>query len=130
MRDLIDDLIDALNDSGAGVIFERDALDTDRPEDWGAVELTGQDESEYADGHLVDQVLTADVWVCLTGRGSQVKRAVQRALTAFCETHDGGWALKARSYLYDLDKVMWRWQVFLFGPLGEDEEDEDGQDDG
>lgn len=124
-RDLIDQLIDDLNDGteGCGLIFERDALDTDRPEDWGAVELTGEDGSEYADGHLVDQVLTADVWVCLSGRGTKVKRAVQKTLTEFCDAHDGGWSLKSRAYLYDLDKVMWHWQVFLFGPLGDDEPD-------
>lgn len=134
-RDLIDQLIDDLNDGVHGILgvtFERDVLDTDRPEDWGAVELSGQDDSEYADGHLVEQVLTVDVWVCLTGRGTRLKRAVQKTLAEFCDAHDGGWTLKARNYLYDLDKVMWHWQVFLFGPLGDDEEDgeEEGEDDG
>ena len=42
-----------------GITFDRDVLDTNRPGDWGAVELSGQDDSEWADGQLIDQVLTS-----------------------------------------------------------------------
>ena len=123
-RDLIDDLIDALNDGVDGVIFDRDVLDTDRPEDWAAVELTGQDDSEWADGQLIEQVLTADIWVCVSSRGSQVKRDVQTVLKAFGRSHDMGWQLKSRNWLYDLNKVMWRWIVEIYAPLAEPETDE------
>ena len=71
--DLIDTLIDALNDGVEDVTFERDVLDTNRPEDWAAVELTGDDGDEWADGHLIDQSLMIDVWVCVSDRGSGVK---------------------------------------------------------
>lgn len=134
--DLIDSLIDALNDGVADVTFDRDVLDTDRPEDWGAVELTGQDDSEWADGHLIEQVLSADIWVCVSGRGSSVKRKVQAVLRQFFDTCDGGWRLQSRNYLYDLDKVMWRWAVTICGPLATEDtqdtqqEEDDGQDDG
>ena len=123
-RDLIDDLIDDLNDGVSGITFDRDVLETDRPEDWGAVELTGQDDSEWADGQLIEQVLTADIWVCLSDRGSGVKRQVQSVLKAFGRTHDIGWQLKSRNYLYDLEKVMWRWIVEIYAPLAADPEDE------
>ena len=115
--DLIDALIDALNDGVEGVTFDRDVLETNRPEDWGAVELTGQEDSEWADGKLIEQVLTADVWVCQSGRGSALKRQVQAVLEAFFDGVEGGWTLKSRNYLYDLDKVVWRWIVTIVGPL-------------
>ena len=79
-RDLIDQLIDDLNDGVDGITFDRDVLDTDRPDDWGAVELTGGVE-EWADGQMVDQETSADVWVCVSEKGTRVKRQVQRVST-------------------------------------------------
>lgn len=118
--DQIDELIADLNDGVEGVTFDRDVLETDRPEDWGAVELSGQDDSEWADGTLIDQALTADVWVCLSDRGSRVKRQVQAVLTAYCGERQAGWRLVNRAWLYDLNKVMWHWSVSIDGPLAED----------
>lgn len=116
-RDLIDDLIDDLNDGVDGITFDRDVLDTNRPGDWGAVELSGQDDSEWADGQLIDQVLTVDVWVCLSDRGSWPKRQVQSVLKAFCAEIQAGWRFVNRAWLYDLDKAMWHWIVTIDGPL-------------
>ena len=124
-HDLIDELIDQLNDGVSDVTFERDVLETDRPEDWGAAELTGEEDSDWADGIMTDQTLAVDVWVCLSGRGSRIKRKVQAVLRAFCAEHDGGWTLVSRNYIYDLDKVVWRWRVSLWAPLADDMEDED-----
>ena len=123
-HDLIDQLIDQLNDGVPDVTFERDVLETDRPDDWGAVELTGEDDSEWADGTMTDQVLAVDVWVCVTGRGSRIKRKVQAVLRAFGTENDAGWKLMSRNYVYDLDKVIWRWRVTMWAPLEEDEEEE------
>lgn len=129
-RDLIDDLIDALNDGVDGITFDRDVLETDRPEDWGAVELSGQDDGEWADGVMIDQSLAVDVWVCLSDRGSWPKRQVQRVLRAFCaDTAGCGWRFVSRAWLYDLEKVMWRWTVTIDGPLADDTEDDDAEDD-
>ncbi len=126
--DLIDALIDALNDGVPDVTFDRDVLDTNRPEDWAAVELTGQDESLWADGHLIDQSLTIDIWVCVSDRGSGVKREVQDVLKDFCAEWHIGWKLVSRNYLYDLDKVMWRWNVSIEGPLTYPEQDDPAED--
>lgn len=126
-RDLIDQLIDDLNDGVIGVTFDRDVLDTDRPDDWGAVELTGAVE-EWADGMMIDQETSVDVWVCVSEKGTRIKRQVQKVLNAFAKAHDAGWKFVRRAYLYDLDKVMWQWTVSICGPLGgepEEEEDED-----
>ena len=127
-HDLIDRLIDQLNDGVPDVTFERDVLETDRPEDWGAVELTGEDDSEWADGTMIDQVLAADIWVCVTGRGSRIKRRVQAVLRNFGAENDAGWKLISRNYIYDLDKVVWRWRVSLWAPLDEDDGEMDWPD--
>ena len=79
-RDLIDQLIDDLNDGVTGVIFDRDLIDTNRPGDWGAVFLGGEDDAEWADGHMVDQNLAIRVWAVVSDRGSGVKRQVQAVL--------------------------------------------------
>ena len=131
-RDLIDDLIDDLNDGVKGITFDRDVLETDRPDDWGAVELSGQEDGEWADGVMIDQVLTVEIWVCLSSRGSGVKRQVQKVLKDFCSGIHAGWRFVNRAYLYDLDKVMWHWIVSIDGPLAtepaEDPEDDDEDD--
>ena len=116
-RDLIDLLIDNLNDGVNDITFDRDVLDTNRPEDWAAVELTGQDGSEWADGKLIDQVLTVDIWVSVSERGTRVRDEVQTVLQAFAEDHEIGWRLVSRNWLYDLEKVMWRWSVTMWGPI-------------
>ena len=123
-HDLIDELIDQLNDGVPGVTFDRDVLETDRPEAWGAVELTEEDNSEWADGNMIDQVLAADVWVCSVNRGSRIKRKVQAVLRRFGVENDAGWKLISRNIIYDLDKVVWRWRVSMWAPLEEDEEEE------
>ena len=123
--DLVDALIDDLNDGVTDVTFERDVLETNRPEDWAAVELTGQDEAEWADGILIDQSLVIDIWVCVSDRGSGIKRKVQTVLKAFCAAWQTGWRMVSRNYIYDLDKVIWRWQVSIEGPLTYPEEEEE-----
>ena len=123
-RDLIDELIDDLNDGVDGVTFDRDVLDTNRPDDWAAVEMTGDGAGEWADGRLIDQTVALDIWVCVSERGSRILTEVQDVLQYFAEYHDIGWKFVSRNYLYDLDKVMWRWTVTLWGPIELPEEDE------
>ena len=121
-RDLIDDLIDDLNDGVDGVIFDRDLIDTDRPGDWGAVFLSGEDDAEWADGNMVDQVLAIHVWACVSDRGSGVKRKVQTVLKAFCAENHTGWKFAGRTYAADLDNFEWHWVLELDGPLAEEAE--------
>lgn len=123
-KDLIDLLIDALNDGVPGITFDRDVLDTNRPEDWAAVEMTGDGAGEWADGRLIDQTVTLDIWVCVSERGSRIRTQVQDVLQYFAEYHDIGWKFISRNYLYDLDKVMWRWTVTMWGPIELPEEDD------
>lgn len=124
-QELIDSLIDRLNDGVAGVTFDRDALETDRPDDWGAVELIGEEDSDWGDGTMVDQALAIDIWVCVSHRGSRLKRQVQAVLKAFAADTGAGWRLMSRNYIYDLDKVVWRWRVSVFAPLDSGDGDTD-----
>ena len=126
--DLIDTLIDVLNDGVPSVTFERDVLEPNRPDDWAAVELTGEGDSEWGDGNQTDQTLNIDVWVCISGKGSRIKRKVQAVLKTFCEEYDGGWKLISRNYIYDLDKVIWRWRVTMWAPLDDDDGEMDWPD--
>lgn len=119
-RDLIDQLIDDLNDGVDGVIFDRDLIDTNRPGDWGAVFLTGEDDAEWADGHMVDQNLAIRVWAVVSGRGSGVKRQVQAVLKTFCATWRTGWRFVSRTYASDLEKFEWCWEISVEGPLAEE----------
>lgn len=123
--DLIDTLIDMLNDGVEDVTFERDVLETNRPGDWAAVELTGEGDSDWGDGSKTDQTLNIDVWVCVSGKGSRIKRQVQAVLKAFCAEYEGGWTFTSRNYIYDLDKVIFRWNVNVWAPLAEDEDELD-----
>jgi hypothetical protein len=126
--DLIDDLIDALNAGVSGITFERDVLETNRPEDWGAVEMVGQDGGEWADGRMIDQTVTADIWICLSDRGSTVREEVQKVLRVFADEHPSSWRLVSRNYLYDLGKVMWRWTINIEEPLMVPEEGSAAED--
>lgn len=123
--DLIDELIDEMNAGVDGITFERDVLETNRPDDWGAIELVGQDDGEWADGRMIDQTLTVDIWVCLSDRGSGVREAVQKVLRSFGNLYAIHWRLVSRNYLYDLDKVIWRWTVNIEQPIAEIPEDDE-----
>ena len=113
--DLIDTLIDTLNDR-TGITFDRDVLDTNRPEDWGAVELVGS-EDEWADDTMIDQTLNLDIWVCISDKGSGTFLEVQEALLGFAQEYEFTWKFQQRSYLYDLDKVLFRWTARMWGPI-------------
>ncbi len=118
-RDAIDELIDQLNDGVDGITFDRDLIDTNRPGDWGAVELVGQDGSEWADGNLIDQVLTVDIWAAVNGSGSAVMKEVQDVLRSYGEDWEIGWRLAGKTYQYDVDRIVWRWTVIIYGRLTE-----------
>lgn len=110
--DAIDDLIAALNDAvGDLVTFERDVLDVERPEDWGAVELVDT-VNEYADGKIIDQMYIVDIWASVSDRSSQWLREIEQVLAGFGDKLR--YSLAERAYLHDLKKVMWRWRGELW----------------
>ena len=110
--DAIDGLIAALNAVTVprGLAFERDVLDVDRPEDWGAVEMTGT-ENEWADGEIIDQVYKLDIWASVSDRSAEWKAVIEDVL----REQKTAYRLKERAYLHDLNKVLWRWEAQLWG---------------
>ncbi len=129
--DKIDILIDALNAGAPEVAWVRDALETDTPESWGAVELIGGETFE-ADGHMIDTSYKVNVWMCDTDRSTEIMAEVESVLTDFQNETWSKWSLPERSYLVDIDKAAWKWQVLIPGPLqlpdeeSEEEEEADG----
>lgn len=120
--DAIDTLIADLNAATGGALtFERDVLDTDRPEDWGAVELTGT-ENEYADGKIIDQVLLLDIWASVSDRGSDWLRVIEGVLGGYGDLLR--YRLTERAYLHDLNKVLWRWKAELWAAPADPDERE------
>lgn len=115
--DKLDRLIDLLNDRIPEIPFGRDAMDEDCPDDWGAVELRRQTDAQWADGHLIDAKYQAEVLLCAADRGSEWLDAVQETLERYDEEDPIQWTLPERVYLYDLNRILWRWQVTLYSPL-------------
>ncbi len=110
--DAIDALIAALNSAmGNTLTFERDVLDVERPEDWGAVEMTDVI-NEEADGRIIDQCWEIDLWACVSDRSSEWLQRIETVLAGF-----GGrmhYHLHERAYLHDLKKVLWRWKLIYW----------------
>ena len=111
--DAIDGLIADLNAVTVpeGLAFERDVLDVDRPEDWGAVEMTGVD-NEYADGKIIDQVYQLDIWAAVSDRSSEWLQRIEAVLAGRGDKLQ--YRLHERAYLHDLHKVLWRWKATLW----------------
>ena len=111
--DAVDALIEALNAATGGALtFERDVLDVDRPEDWGAVELI-QAPSLYADGEACETIYTVDIWACVSDRSSDWKDTIEGVLAA--QGDRMAYRMKERYYLHNVKKVMWRWSGTLIG---------------
>lgn len=132
--DRIDQIIDALNEAVPEVPFGRDAMETDTPEDWGAVELTGGEEF-VADGKVIDTVYQVNIWMCVSSREAELCPRVSAVLQEIAGEIWGRWSFAERAYLYDVDKAMWHWKMEIPGPLemedgtGEGEAEGDGQND-
>lgn len=123
--DAVDQLIADLNAAmSGGLIFERDVLDVDRPEDWGAVEMTGT-VNEYADGRVIDQCFRLDIWAAVGDRDSVWLGRIEAVLKGYGERI--AYALTERAYLHDVKKVLWRWHADLWS-LAAPETEADGED--
>ena len=112
----IDQLIDRLN-AIEGLAFTRDAWENKAPDDYGTVELTGQSEAVWADDAMAEQAFTLRVTLYVRDGGEQWLGLVQQAM-ADCDLVYG---LPERGFLYDINKVEWRWTARLYGALEVDD---------
>ena len=110
--DLIANLITALN-TISGLAFVEDAWIEKAPDNYGVVELTGQNAFEYADGKLIEQGFGVRITIYVTGGSHAWIEAVQNILTA----QDIGFSMPTREYLQDINKVSWVWNCSILGPV-------------
>ena len=113
-RNLLDDLLDALN-AIDGIEFVRDAWINDAPDNYGVLELSGQNASQWADGHLAEQAFTLLITIYVKDGSDTWVAAVQNVLAA----QDLTYGMPRREYDYGSDAVMWQWTAMWFGPLTE-----------
>ena len=110
--DLVDQLVTSLN-TLTGIEFARDAWENMAPENYGVVELTGQTDAVWADGHMVEQSYAAHITIYVTGGEDTWLKAVQDKL----DEADIPYRFPTRNYEYDIGKVSWQWDITLYGQL-------------
>lgn len=99
--------------SETGIPFRVDAWKNEAPNNYGVVVLNGQNNGEWADGHMIDQAFTVEVYLYVSGNSMKWINAVQEKLEAM----DAGYALPVRQWLPDTKKTMWMWKATFYGPM-------------
>jgi len=116
--DKIDVIIEQLNLAMDGRIeFDRDAVDADRPEEWGAVELRRDAEIQWADGKPIDTQYLANIYLSIEDRESDLLGRVNEALEACDELFPITWQMADRVWLPDIERALWAWTVRIWGPM-------------
>ena len=100
--------------SKTGIAFRADAWENKAPNNYGVVEITGQDKGEWADGRMIDQTFSAEITLYVGENGKAWVKKVQEKL----EEMDAGYSLPTRQYLPDIGKTMWVWKASFYQPLG------------
>ena len=125
MADRIEMMIDRLSAGMPGVIWERDAADVLRPEDWGAVELRSGADTQWADGQPTDEATGIDVYLCVSDREADWRDTINEILRGYDdEVAWITWTLSDREWMPEIQKVLWRWRVTLYEPILTDEDGE------
>lgn len=114
--DAVDLMVSKLNEIN-GLDFARDAWENKAPNNYGVVELQGNPEAMWADGHLLDQAWRVRVTIYVSGGSDAYVQTVQGKLDELDDQLDLIYSLPEREYAYDINKVRWAWDVTIFGPL-------------
>ena len=112
----IDALVTALS-TGTGIHFARDAWEDKAPDEYGVVLFSGQNQAVWADDVMVAQAHRIDVVVYVEGANDAIQKSVQDVL----EAQDLSYRLESREYLWDIDRVEWRWIAWLYGSVEADD---------
>ena len=127
--DRIDGLLDFIGERIPTVIWDRDAVDVARPENWGAAELRNEPASQWADGHEINTVDGLDLYLAVNDRESHWKADVEGALSEYdSEVAWIDWHLEDRTWMPQIDKTLWRWTIRMLEGLEEPEETDAGAD--
>ena len=113
---LIDQLKNLLA-TACGIPFAVDAWKNQAPDEYGVVELTGEEKGEWADGRMIDQSFTVLITLYVAGNSQKWKDKVQNTLEAI----DAGYSLRERSYLPDIERSSWQWRATVYDPITWDE---------
>lgn len=111
-RDATDILVSKLNEI-EGITFERDAWENEAPDDYGAVEMTGQTNSLWADDKQQEQTFTLAVHLYCKDGGNQWITKIQEKLA---EATDW-FTMPTHEYIYEIEKNHWTWNAFIIGPM-------------
>ena len=114
--DAVDFLVEKLNQI-EGISFVRDAWEDKAPDDYGVVELTGQNNALYADNHMIEQTFTLAVHLYAVDGSNAWIGKIQEKLN---EATDG-FSLPVHEYAWDIQRNHWQWTAYLIGPLQWDE---------
>ena len=115
--DAIDVLVNKLN-TIEGIEFVRDAWLNKAPDNYGVVELQGEANQLWADGKLIDSIWRVIITAYVTGDDDTIAYTVQAKLEDL--EADGKVDLThtiSRSFDYTDGKVVWVWQVNLYGSI-------------
>ena len=112
IKNRLDDLLDALN-TISGIEFVRDAWINDAPQNYGVLELTGQNASQWADGGMQEQAFGLQVTIYVKDGEDTWIESVQHVFDDF----DLSYGMPRREYDYGSDSVMWQWTATIYGPL-------------
>ena len=115
--DVVDELVTQLN-TIEGIEFVRDAWLNKAPDDYGVVELNGEASQLWADGKLIDSIWRVIITAYVTGDDDTIAYTVQDKLEELEEagTVDLTHTI-SRSFDNTVGKVVWVWQVNLYGSL-------------
>ena len=108
---LIDLLAKKLSETG--VPFRADSWENNPPVNYGVVELAGQNNADWADGHMTDQAFTAEITLYVAGTSMKWGDRIQAVLEAM----DAGYSLPRRQWLPDIKKSAWTWKASFLAPL-------------
>ena len=118
----INALLNALNEID-GIEFALDAWLDKAPNDYGVVEMPGEQTALWADDKMVEQMFRATVHIYVHGGEFGWIEKVQNVL----QEQDAWYQMPVREYLDDIHMVHWSWNVRFYGRI-EDEEPETEQE--
>lgn len=120
-RDAVDILVSKLNEI-EGISFVRDAWENEAPSDYGAVEMTGQNNSLWADDKMVEQTFILAVHLYCKDGGNQWITKIQGKLAEAADWY----TMPTHEYIYEIEKNHWVWNAFMIAPLQWEEVVTDG----
>ena len=115
--DAVDELVTELN-TLSGIEWTRDAWVNKAPDNYGVVELSGEQKQLWADGHLIDSSWRVVLTAYVVGDSDEWPALVQAKLEALEASGTLELVHSAtREFDFQINKVRWQWTVYMYSPL-------------